>query len=536
MQQGKYYDGQLVCDTVIGIPGERPVNPSLANGSILLLPGYYQDVKLTVSTILSSSANSGGIVFGYVDPLNYWIVMAHRAAGKYYLYQVSNGDWVAWGSSSAGAVSSSGGTFDLRCEVRSGSVCDMASISNYNAVIPAGQVGVWAGSGSGSVKFDNFVVRSLAANCVVDGRFTDDSGNVRVSGGYLEFFNSDGTTRRSVLRHVRLSTGVVQADLVYRSGITLGLLLHYQDPENFMAVTLEGGPSNILAGVYEVVDGKAPAQVDVNDTTGFNLTNGTTYTLRAVIDNSGPSGTQCVKLYVGPAGGSLTLRLSSTTIDDRWSGGRVGLYRASSTTTTTIQWDKFKCGVDNNADGDIDDGGDYIYANYDFNDPSGSVWQKLTFTHDAAGNLTADGPHLYRYDAWNRLAGVWYADAGGTGDAGQRVAAFAYDALFRRVSKTVSNQGLGCVHGSDAGGMAGIQAGDRVEHYFYSGWRLIEERDGSDRTLAQTVFGTQYIDEPICRDRNTDPVAGGSADNDCLDAGGRSAISITRTPITASRC
>ncbi|MFO0836965.1 MAG: hypothetical protein U1D55_00440 [Phycisphaerae bacterium] len=74
-------------------------------------------------------------------------------------------------------------------------------------------------------------------------------------------------------------------------------------------------------------------------------------------------------------------------------------------------------------------------------------------------------------DAWNRLTGVWYADAGGTGDEGQRVAAYAYDALFRRVSKSVSNQGLGCVHGSDAGGMAGIQAGDRAEHYFYSGWR-----------------------------------------------------------------
>ncbi|MFO0836972.1 MAG: RHS repeat-associated core domain-containing protein [Phycisphaerae bacterium] len=127
---------------------------------------------------------------------------------------------------------------------------------------------------------------------------------------------------------------------------------------------------------------------------------------------------------------------------------------------------------------------------------------------------------MYRYDAWNRLVGVWYADGGGTSDAGQRVAAYAYDALFRRVSKTVSNQGLGCVHGSDAGGMAGIQAGDRAEHYFYSGWRLIEERDGSDRTLAQTVYGTQYIDEPICRDRNTDPVAGGSPDNDCLDSGG----------------
>ncbi|MFO0836954.1 MAG: hypothetical protein U1D55_00385 [Phycisphaerae bacterium] len=133
---------------------------------------------------------------------------------------------------------------------------------------------------------------------------------------------------------------------------------------------------------------------------------------------------------------------------------------------------------------------------------------------------------MYRYDAWNRLVGVWYADAGGTGDAGQRVAAYAYDALFRRVSKTVSNQGLGCVHGSDAGGMAGIQAGDRAEHYFSccgTGFQPVdieEPRRGRSHAGAQTVFGTQYIDEPVCRDRNTDPVAGGSADNDCLDAGG----------------
>jgi len=34
------------------------------------------------------------------------------------------------------------------------------------------------------------------------------------------------------------------------------------------------------------------------------------------------------------------------------------------------------------------------------------------------------------------------------------------------------------------------------------------------RTLSQTVFGTRYIDEPVCRDRNTDD------DPNCLDSGG----------------
>ncbi len=47
--------------------------------------------------------------------------------------------------------------------------------------------------------FDDFRVRSLAAFCRVHGRFIDDAGNVRVSGGKLEFYNADGLTRRTVL-------------------------------------------------------------------------------------------------------------------------------------------------------------------------------------------------------------------------------------------------------------------------------------------------------------------------------------------------
>jgi RHS repeat-associated protein len=77
--------------------------------------------------------------------------------------------------------------------------------------------------------------------------------------------------------------------------------------------------------------------------------------------------------------------------------------------------------------------------------------------------------------------------------------------------------GTGVVPGSDAGGAVGIQAGDNTEHYYYAGWRCIEERNGSGYTTAQTVFGTQYIDEPVCRDRNTDV---GSSDSDCLESGG----------------
>ncbi|MFN0059592.1 MAG: hypothetical protein ACKVX7_14140 [Planctomycetota bacterium] len=47
---------------------------------------------------------------------------------------------------------------------------------------------------------------------------------------------------------------------------------------------------------------------------------------------------------------------------------------------------------------------------------------------------------------------------------------------------------------------------------------MVEETDNATtpRTLAQTVWGTEYIDEPVCRDRNTNV----ASDSDCLDSGG----------------
>ena len=76
----------------------------------------------------------------------------------------------------------------------------------------------------------------------------------------------------------------------------------------------------------------------------------------------------------------------------------------------------------------------------------------------------------------------------------------------------MANQGEGVVFHSDDNG-TGIQAGDRTEHYLYSGWRLVETTDhasgdpynyANSQVLGQFVYGTQYIDEPVCYDRNTD--------------------------------
>ena len=79
--------------------------------------------------------------------------------------------------------------------------------------------------------------------------------------------------------------------------------------------------------------------------------------------------------------------------------------------------------------------------------------------------------------------------------------------------------GTGLVPDSDDDGtITGIQAGDRHEHYYYAGWRLVEVRDGSDQTLGQYVWGVQYLDEPVRYDRNTDV----GTDGDCVETGDRS--------------
>jgi hypothetical protein len=124
----------------------------------------------------------------------------------------------------------------------------------------------------------------------------------------------------------------------------------------------------------------------------------------------------------------------------------------------------------------------------------------------------------------NRLVGAWYHD-GDMAEPAERVATYAYDGLFRRIEKTVSNQGTGFVHHSNDAG-TGILAGNRHEHYFYTGWRLIETTNhvesagkydyAASGVLNQYVWGTQYIDEPVRYDRNLQV----GTNDTCIGTGG----------------
>ncbi len=94
-----------------------------------------------------------------------------------------------------------------------------------------------------------------------------------------------------------------------------------------------------------------------------------------------------------------------------------------------------------------------------------------SFTFDDRGNITYDGTFYKTYDAENRLKKDSASPAS--------VIAYAYDAIGRRVIKTINGINL---------------------KYTYSGAAQIEERDGSNGLLNRTVF-TNFL-SPVLNEKN----------------------------------
>ncbi|MGK0237346.1 MAG: RHS repeat-associated protein [Candidatus Pelagisphaera sp.] len=97
--------------------------------------------------------------------------------------------------------------------------------------------------------------------------------------------------------------------------------------------------------------------------------------------------------------------------------------------------------------------------------------------HSSNGNLVDDGERLYIYDYKNRLIEV--ADK----VSGDTVANYFYHADNRRSLKV---------------------AGGGETRYFYDGWQVCEEQNGSGETLLSYVYSPNYIDAPVQLSRTED--------------------------------
>jgi RHS repeat-associated protein len=112
----------------------------------------------------------------------------------------------------------------------------------------------------------------------------------------------------------------------------------------------------------------------------------------------------------------------------------------------------------------VDNGNSTSYSINNLNQYTSVAGTNLTY--DTRGNLTGDGVWTFGYDYENHLVSA--AKSGMTVN-------YAYDALGRRISKTVNGT---------------------TTRYVYSGDNLVEERDGSGAPLAKYVY-EEGIDRPV---------------------------------------
>ncbi|WP_428940596.1 RHS repeat domain-containing protein [Fontivita pretiosa] len=116
--------------------------------------------------------------------------------------------------------------------------------------------------------------------------------------------------------------------------------------------------------------------------------------------------------------------------------------------------------------------------------------------YDAMGNVTSypkpsamNNSYTCKYDAWNRLVEVK--------DGANLVAAYSYDGLGRRIIKKTYDSGGSLVE---------------TRQFYYNRWQVIEERVDQRQTNPQErqyVWGTQYVDELILRDRDANGAPNG---------------------------
>lgn len=89
----------------------------------------------------------------------------------------------------------------------------------------------------------------------------------------------------------------------------------------------------------------------------------------------------------------------------------------------------------------------------------------MSLQYDDNGNLTSDGSHTYQYNYNNRMISVDYG----------QTAAYKYDALNRRIQKTVVST-------------------NTTTNYYYCGDQAIEERDANNAVSATYIFGISVDD------------------------------------------
>ena len=464
-------------------------------------------VDVTVDVKLASGASVGdyaGIVFGFKSHLDYWMFVAQRTAtdrAKLRLFHVEldgtdiKPTQIAVGT--AAALDLDGG-FTLTMTSRRTSVMANADDGTntpitleyeYNSddeSFPAGQFGLAvAGNDVGTypVEFDDLHVADANRMTDLDGRWWTGSTGTYFRGGTDDDLVVDGP-KPILLRNVRLNEKFRARFKLTRPDAaesSVDFIYNARDLDNFRYVRVFHGASATDPAGYVVSNGGVDtADGGSADNNGQVDRANAGDPLYVIVEYDADATGPAHKFVVRCSGTSFTAAETATP----WyyadpaldlSGGMFG-FAGGPIYVDEVTIESYDSGWQTEAD-------------EDFEVNTNSIAIKLI--HDDAGNLTYDGQHHYRYDAWNRLVDVRRAYNGGDG-TGSRIAELGYDGLGRRTVKKIVNSA----------------DWDTTEHYHYDGDRLIEQRDGSNQMVRQFVWGTDYVDELVQIGANLDPSDG----------------------------
>jgi len=255
-----------------------------------------------------------------------------------------------------------------------------------------------------------------------------------------------------------------------------GVLVRWVSPGDWLAVQINS--SDQRARLMRRKDDDSVSTLKTSGT-ALSLSAATWYTGKVVVDDDpNNAALQRLRFWVDTDDdgdfGDETVLLTSTQVDDDWSGGYVGLFRGNQD-TNTHQFDDFKVGYDNNADGDFDDGGDVIAIDDDFGD---SVTNgAISLSYDANGNLTDDGVFAFVYDAWNRLRKAKLV----VGANETTIGDYDYYGEQQRSRMLVTNHGTSRTLHVDGNG--------DLRFYYARRGGLSEVRNGSNQTAQQLFRG-----------------------------------------------
>gem|GEM_PF-2528013 len=428
------------------------------------------------------STGQAGLVFGYQDPHNYWMMSVDLGADEMAYYQIKNG--VKYGphdSRSWSVTAGSSYNIHIRTQGRGFAVTGYP-FNKLTAIdtFPAGRIGVF--STVVNTAFDHIDVFPQDYSSPIGPRW-EGNGIGRVVDNELQFGADAYNDLPVFLKDFRAKYFDATFHMGRRHTSSSGAYLHFGDTDSKRN-------ANVLLW-HTINTGKKTSGGHKGESFTSPSTNANWPSLALgdkiwVRVKTEPDGSGLDKITVQydqsttPSGTWTTVyEHSGLDIDP----GRIGFNRHfwgyGDIDDLTL-----KAYRDTTGNGQLDTW--VTEFEEDFETTNGYI--DVEPEYDAAGNMTYDGRYAYEYDAWNHLVTSKraYRDSSGTLQVTSVVAEYKYDGLHRRIEKKITNSG-------DL---------DATYNDYYRDWQRIETRNGSGQVIKQNIWGLQYVDELIAAINN----------------------------------